>query len=268
MKPTSDCLIHPSTPDGWIALQADSLARIFQPLEKEQELPEIGLDSGQNLPASFGWYDPDSHLLKTAQCSLFEDSMLSSLTLPRSGSMRNGKLYPRPKWEPRIFAKGYGLWPTPVAEDTGRTPEAHMAMKQQMPGGPRYKPTSLTVMVNGIERGLWPTPCARDHFPPHNPEYIAAKKAEGHGMSNLNDAVSQFPTPTKRDHKGGANWSNRQRQGKPRPESDMTLCDVVEKAGGSLNPTWVEWLMGWPLNHTRRIGGDKSQKASRVSHKV
>lgn len=36
---------------------------------------------------------------------------------------------------------------------------------------------------------------ARDHFPAHTPEYIAAKKAEGHGMANLNDQVSQWASP-------------------------------------------------------------------------
>lgn len=44
----------------------------------------------------------------------------------------------------------------------------------------------------------WPTPVARDSFPPHTPEYIAAKKAQGHGMANLNDLVmvAGCPTPT------------------------------------------------------------------------
>lgn len=44
----------------------------------------------------------------------------------------------------------------------------------------------------------WPTPVARDHFPAHSPDYIAAKKAQGHGMSNLNDTVqlAGWPTPT------------------------------------------------------------------------
>ena len=30
----------------------------------------------------------------------------------------------------------------------------------------------------------------------------------------------------------------------------MTLPDVVEQSGGSLNPTWVEWLMNWPIGWT------------------
>ena len=43
----------------------------------------------------------------------------------------------------------------------------------------------------------WATPQARDHFPPHTDEYVAAKKAQGHGMQNLNDQVMQagWPTP-------------------------------------------------------------------------
>jgi hypothetical protein len=35
----------------------------------------------------------------------------------------------------------------------------------------------------------WGTPQARDHFPVHTEEYITAKKAQGHGMQNLNDQV-------------------------------------------------------------------------------
>jgi hypothetical protein len=43
----------------------------------------------------------------------------------------------------------------------------------------------------------WPTPQARDTFPAHSEEYIAAKKAQGHGMANLNDHVqlAGWPTP-------------------------------------------------------------------------
>jgi hypothetical protein len=42
----------------------------------------------------------------------------------------------------------------------------------------------------------WPTPCARDHFPAHTPEYIASKKAQGHGMANLNDLAQTAGWPT------------------------------------------------------------------------
>lgn len=94
------------------------------------------------------------------------------------------------------------------------------------------------------DAGLWPTPCARDHFPAHKPEYIEAKRAQGHGMSNLNDAVAHphmFPTPTatntKAHHMRGAD-NGKEREARSYGET------------GQLNPTWVEWLMGWPLGWT------------------
>jgi hypothetical protein len=33
----------------------------------------------------------------------------------------------------------------------------------------------------------WASPQARDHFPAHTAEYVASKRAQGHGMQNLND---------------------------------------------------------------------------------
>jgi hypothetical protein len=48
---------------------------------------------------------------------------------------------------------------------------------------------------HGKAAAKFPTPQARDHFPAHTPEYIAKKKAEGHGMSNLNDRVGGSLNP-------------------------------------------------------------------------
>lgn len=69
-------------------------------------------------------------------------------------------------------------WPSPQARDhksgeTGESPLEHNA-----------RPLSEIAVLAG-----WPTPQARDHFPAHSPEYIADKKAQGHGMANLNDSV-------------------------------------------------------------------------------
>jgi hypothetical protein len=52
----------------------------------------------------------------------------------------------------------------------------------------------------------WPTPQARDHFPAHSQQYFEGKKAEGHGMANLNDHVSMamgWPTPCAQDGPNG-----------------------------------------------------------------
>ena len=75
---------------------------------------------------------------------------------------RNGTAYQLPPSVPPIDGTVSGLWPTPVAQDDGKTPEAHLAMKARMPGGPRKTITSLTVMVKAVERHLWPTPTASD----------------------------------------------------------------------------------------------------------
>ena len=109
----------------------------------------------------------------------------------------------------------------------------------------------------------WPTPQARDHFPAHTPEYIAAKKAQGHGMANLNDAVTLagWTTPSARDWKDTPGMTA-QRDGKDRVDQlprqaflagparltasgDMlTGSDAAMESGGQLDPAHSRWLMG------------------------
>lgn len=70
-----------------------------------------------------------------------------------------------------------------------------------MLNGIAYRRAPSAPLTNEIGSGLLPTPQARDHFPPHTQEYIAAKKAQGHGMANLNDflAHNMLPTPIAND---------------------------------------------------------------------
>jgi DNA (cytosine-5)-methyltransferase 1 len=100
--------------------------------------------------------------------------------LPRAGRMTAGWVIERPRSAPRAHATKTGLqymaptlrpradgidgiYPTPVAQDDNKTPEAHMAMKAAMPGGPRSQITSLQVLskVEGFDK-LVPTPTAKD----------------------------------------------------------------------------------------------------------
>lgn len=85
----------------------------------------------------------------------------------------------------------------------------------------------------------WPTPSARDHFPPHTPEYIQEKKDLGHGMSNLNDRVGLligWPTPNVpnggRKPKGGMSLTGRTPDGKKR---QVDILHVVRTL-----------TLGWP----------------------
>jgi hypothetical protein len=137
-----------------------------------------------------------------------------------------------------------------VANDDGKTPEAHLAMKARMVDGPRYAITSLQVMVKAIERGLWPTPTAT--LGTKGGRVTPRKGREG---GTLIEAVSArlWPTPTARDWKSSSMGT----QGNARPLS--------EHLPGPLNPTWVEWLMGFPLGWTDC--GDSATRSSRKSLK-
>ena len=66
--------------------------------------------------------------------------------------------------------------------------------------------------------------------------------------ATLQTAVKMWPTPSTRDGKGGY-IGGRIRNGKVSMDTlDVAVqyTDNQEKQLGSLNPTWVAWLMGYP----------------------
>jgi hypothetical protein len=82
--------------------------------EAAQALTAHDLASGAKWPASSVRYDLDSHSWKTAHCLWDEDLPWSSVTLPKWGMTRNGRVYRHPTAERPISATGSGLWPTPT----------------------------------------------------------------------------------------------------------------------------------------------------------
>jgi hypothetical protein len=151
-------------------------------------------------------------------------------TWPQAGMMRNGISYRLPVLAHRTSEEESLLWPTPVANDDNKTPEAHLAMKSRMKGGPRKKITSLNVMVKAVERGMWPTPTKSDG--PGGPGCSGRS-----GGENLRTAVQRLPTPAARDYRS--------------PNKNGNMADQLPNViGGQLNPTWVEWLMGFPPGWT------------------
>ena len=99
--------------------QVDSLAKICHQQEKEKDLMESDLDYGEKWHGSFAKYDPDTHSLRTPQCSLFEDSTEYCATLPRWGSMRIGECWEQTLLEQSTNETEYGLWPTPTTPSGG-----------------------------------------------------------------------------------------------------------------------------------------------------
>jgi len=106
----------------------------------------------------------------------------------------------------------------------------------------RNGPRLMTVVkhINSI-----PTPKARDWKDSTQKSSITAVN-KGHEMT-LGRWVHHYPTPQASDnrdrgHLGMPAIKRRLKKGK-----QLTLGMSVSDTSGALNPSWVEWLMGWPL---------------------
>ena len=146
---------------------------------------------GTISPASFARLSPDGWWEKMYRgcCPVREGdtSGASSLTWPRSGTMRNGSVYPLERLALPTVATVSSSWPTPTVND---------ARNSSLP----------------------PSQATRD---------------------SLVGAVMRWATPTVN--------GNYNRKGSS-PKSGDGLATQV--GGGPLNPTWVEWLMGFPPGWT------------------
>ena len=190
---------------------------------RAQASPESDLACGPTWRASLAKYDPDSCSWKTAQLCLLGDSELSLVTWPRSGMTAGGQCWELPMLERRTRGTGFGFW-------LG-TPTATMSVRSDRFKSPGMTPAELVQQYP--ERGMWPTPTVCGNY-----NRKGASATSGDGLATV---VKKFPTPTatntKAHHMRGAD------HGKEREARSYGAI-------GQLNPTWVEWLMGWPLGWT------------------
>jgi hypothetical protein len=84
--------------------------------------------------------------------------------------------------------------------------------------------------------------------------HLTTQVALAEGMINLETGRMKWPTPCTRDYKGTNSPEGLTRKdGKSRMDQ---LPNAVAYGGtqtqqkGHLNPSWVEWLMGWPIGWT------------------
>jgi hypothetical protein len=160
--------------------------------------------------------------------------MSSLRTLPRAGSMRSGTIFQRRPLAPLTAGTASGSLPTPDHKDTGdlsNVPENGL----------------LPRVVQRMERErAWPTPTARLGTA-RGPQ---AKRYHDPARSNdLDDAVAASMAP--RMTSDGL-WTTpcADDTGHRRDSYPQGGTALSTQAGGSLNPTWVEWLMGFPLGWT------------------
>ena len=267
---------RPFTADLWQAVltwcQEVSRARTSALQEKAQESTEPDQACGPTWRGSLARFDPATSSWRTAQPSLLEDLGESSVIWPRSGMTADGQCWELPMSGRRISGTGSGLWRTPTVgmlnADRAKDPEytarkeakgqtitlADQVKNQRMwptptcPNGGRsvahvtdwrsertaYTDKGKKVQIDLAQAvKLWPTPTVCGNY---NRKGASASSGDG-----LATAVLKCATPTARDWKSGkASQATHDRNSRP----------LSEQIGGSLNPTWVEWLMGWPLGWT------------------
>ena len=89
---------------------------------------------------------------------------------------------------------------------------------------------------------LWPTP-TQDSATSRSKKYAQ-------GGTPLQVAVKMWPTPLTRDYKGGRAAETLKEKGRTPSNSLPDAVTHQEGKTGQLNPTWVEWLMGFPIGWT------------------
>jgi hypothetical protein len=237
-KETFGCLIHPRGRDEWIASMRDSLARIFQSPEMARESMASEADYIAKSSVALAWLNRDSSSWKIAQQLLAGDWEPYSQTWPRAGMMRDGRCWPLPTWVRPISAKDGGvspLWQTPVADDKVDRKDG----KWNSRGEPK-----LSAQVK-----IWPTPTVFGNY-----NRKGASQTSGDGLAT----AVKWATPLASDWKSHS-------PAKQATNSRPLREQIGQSDGGPLNPTWVEWLMGWPIEWTalQPSETDKSHSARR-----
>jgi hypothetical protein len=207
-------------------------AKTSVPREKAQELTENEVECGEKWRASFTKFDPDSHSWKTHQCSLLEDLESFSEIWPQWGLMRDGEC-----WEQRTLEQTIRGTESGLSLNIG-TSTASMSIRSK-----KFAEGRLPTPAEFVEK--WATPTARD-WRSHT---ITPNFPNGFNKNLVND-VKKFPTPQASDNRDRGNMSNPSIQRRVAKGKQIMLSQSVHPTSGQLNPTWVEWLMGWPLGWT------------------
>lgn len=142
--------------------------------------------------------------------------------------MRDGVLSARLTSALPTDATVAGLWPTPT-----------VCGNYNRKGASATSGDGLATAI-----AMWPTPTASDGT--KGGRVTPRKSRDGGTLIEAVSAWNIWPTPTVNDAKNST-----------LPPSQVhhdnipgALLRAGQPTGGQLNPTWVEWLMGWPLGWT------------------
>ena len=189
------------------------------------DLMEKNQECGEKWHGLLARFDLNMHLWRTAQCSLLEDLNESLQTLPQWGMTVGGELYLLPTLVQTTNEKESGLWLTPSTVDIPTRSAASMKKRLEY----RKK-----IGRNGVGAG-----CLSEQV-----EWSGTGEPIGYITKET------WPTPT----------AHMAKETNAPSEANRNEPSMASRVGGSLNPVWVEWLMGWPLGWTdlKPLATDKS----------
>ncbi len=245
--------------------------------------------SGLTSSTQFAQYDPDTHSWKTCEATLLSASETFSPTLPPAGILQSGRLSPRPRLALHIAGIASSSWPTPTAVQRPNEGNVRMlrakVLAEEITSEEAEAMLGKSVWeAQGKIPALWPTPTTQEVEHPNAVWNENGRRISSTGTTHsmgLADAVHFWPTPTVNDSKNvnpkpnrskslvsevnrveqwptptASSWgSTGHRQILERREREGTITEEERRGmtsgnGGKLNPTWVEWLMGFPLGWT------------------
>ncbi len=149
-------------------------------------------------------------------------------------------------WEQRMLEqtiRGTGFGLSPDGEETFHTPNT-----TGLDGGSNSRKALKKRQVS------WPTPTCHMSNEKGSPSEFKRDSPE------LGTVVLWFPTPQASDNRDRGNLSSLSVQRRIQIGKQISLSQSVDRSSGQLNPTWVEWLMGWPQEWTdlKPLAMDKS----------
>ena len=195
------------------SLQEDFPVKTSVSQGDKKDLKENDLDSGLNALVCLGTFAQDMPYLKTSETY--------STAIMETGSDRY----------------------------SGKFPPSGMMLSGTVYQLPRLVPTTKET-----GSGLWPTATAMTGGEGVAPSHINGKHGWNLGAA-VQDSISEkphrmWPTPQASDNRDRGNLSNPCLQRRVKKGKQLMLSQVVHPTSGKLNPTWVEWLMGFPTGHT------------------
>lgn len=230
--------------ESWLASMRYALAFLARTSVQQDGAPALMATAPASIERSYEQltlFGPSGRSLKTARSSESEGGMSSSAI----------------------------SWRSDIPGATDSLPHLRLALRTSaIAGGALQDIPTPTVCGNYNRKGasarsgdglatwvaMWPTPTANEIRTMETEKLLArrerckaiAKNGNGFGLT-LGNAITLaqagvWATPIARDWRSGkASQATMERNSRP----------LSEQVGGRLNPRWIEWLMAWPIGHTK-----------------